>query len=75
MTEPEHEALAEMLAAYAITVSISHALMDSDGEPHALMDSDGDTSASPSEPGTTSTPVPPLPRSPTLPPATATYAS
>ena len=60
-TEPEHKALAQMLATC--------------DNPHALMDSDGNAGAPPSEPGATSTPVSPLPPSPTPPPAITRYAS
>ena len=61
VTEPEHRALAEMLATC--------------DNPHALMVVDDDAPAAPSAPSATSTPVPPQPRMPTPLPATTTYAS
>ena len=61
VTEPEHQALADMLATC--------------DNPHALIVVDDDTRAAPSAPGATSTPVPTQPRTRTPSPATTTYAS
>ena len=61
VTQPEHRALADMLATC--------------DNPHSLIVADDNAPAAPSAPGITSTPVPPQARTSTPPPATTTYAS
>ena len=61
VTEPEYRALADMLATC--------------DNPHALIAAHDIAPTEPSVPGSTITPVPAQPRTPTLAPATTTYAS